>query len=133
VVNPSQTWPFSTNLLGLLANCLVAERMGCVQVKMNPVNKNMLCLWGKELLRCMGLPIRMGDPKEAITKCMVRNTNTMTLKNVCTIASCFLTITIMVFPTMTYPTVISQDSYLQALEDMDSGVEGAREAVLTAQ
>jgi hypothetical protein len=33
----------------------------------------------------------------------------------------------------TYPTVTSQDSYLQALEDMDAGVKGARKAVLTAQ
>jgi hypothetical protein len=37
------------------------------------------------------------------------------------------------FPTMTYPTVTSQDTYLQALEDMDSGVEGAREVVRAAQ
>jgi hypothetical protein len=49
------------------------------------------------------------------------------------ITSCFLTTTIEVFPTMTYPTVTSQDTYLQALEDMDSGVEGAREAVRAAQ
>jgi hypothetical protein len=34
---------------------------------------------------------------------------------------------------MTYPTVTSQDFYLQALEDMDTGVEGAREAVIAAQ
>jgi hypothetical protein len=34
---------------------------------------------------------------------------------------------------MTYPTVTSKDTYLQALEDMDSGVKGAREAVRAAQ
>jgi hypothetical protein len=39
----------------------------------------------------------------------------------------------MVFPMMTYPTVTSQDSYLQALKDMDNGVEGAREVVHAAQ
>jgi hypothetical protein len=49
------------------------------------------------------------------------------------IASCFLITTIVLFPTMTYPTVTSQDSYLQALKDMDNGVEGAREAVIAAQ
>jgi hypothetical protein len=37
------------------------------------------------------------------------------------------------FPMMTYPTVTSQDTYLQALEDMDVGIKGAREAVITAQ
>jgi hypothetical protein len=37
------------------------------------------------------------------------------------------------FPMMTYPTVTSQDSYLQALEDIDSGIEGAREVVIAAQ
>jgi hypothetical protein len=37
------------------------------------------------------------------------------------------------FPMMTYPTVTSQDTYLQALKDMDSGVEGAREVVRAAQ
>jgi hypothetical protein len=49
------------------------------------------------------------------------------------IASCFLTTTIEVFPTMSYPTITSHDSYLQALEDMDTGVAGAREVVVTAQ
>jgi hypothetical protein len=44
-----------------------------------------------------------------------------------------LTTTIVVFPTMTYPTVTSQDSYLQALEDINNGVEGAREAVIAVQ
>jgi hypothetical protein len=34
---------------------------------------------------------------------------------------------------MTYPTVTSQDTYLQALEDMDSGIKGAREVVRAAQ
>jgi hypothetical protein len=34
---------------------------------------------------------------------------------------------------MSYPTITSQDSYLQALEDMDTGVAGAREAVIAAQ
>jgi hypothetical protein len=34
---------------------------------------------------------------------------------------------------MTYPTVTSQDSYLQALKDMNNGVKGAREAVIAAQ
>ena len=51
---------------------------------MNPVNKDMLCLWGKELLRSMGLPIRVSESKEMITKCMIRNDNTTMLKNVCT-------------------------------------------------
>jgi hypothetical protein len=50
---------------------------------MNPVNKDTLCLWGKELLRSMGLPIRASESKETITKCMIRNDNTITLKNVC--------------------------------------------------
>ena len=80
VANPSHTWSFSTNMLGLLTNCSTTE--GCAWIKMNPVNlKDTLYLWGcmgKELLRCMGLPIRTGDTKEAITKCMVRDVNTMT-------------------------------------------------------
>jgi hypothetical protein len=32
-----------------------------------------------------------------------------------------------------YPTVTSQDTYLQALEDMDSGIKGARGVVNAAQ
>ena len=50
---------------------------------MNPVNKNTFCLRGKELLRCMGLPVRTSDPKGAIMKCMVRNSNMITCKSVC--------------------------------------------------
>jgi hypothetical protein len=34
---------------------------------------------------------------------------------------------------MSYPTITSQDSYLQALENMDGGVVGAREVMITAQ
>jgi hypothetical protein len=34
---------------------------------------------------------------------------------------------------MTYPTVTSQDSYLQALKDMDNRAEGAQEVVIAAQ
>jgi hypothetical protein len=49
------------------------------------------------------------------------------------IASCFLTTTITVFPMMSYPTVTSQDSYLQALKDMNTGINRAREVVITAQ
>ena len=31
----------------------------------------------------MGLSIRTSDSKETVTECMIRNDNTMTLKNVC--------------------------------------------------
>jgi hypothetical protein len=34
---------------------------------------------------------------------------------------------------MSYPTITSHNSYLQALEDMDAGVAGAREVVITVQ
>jgi len=43
------------------------------------LDKDAFCLWGKKLLRAMGLSIRTGDPKKAITKGMVRNINTITL------------------------------------------------------
>jgi hypothetical protein len=46
------------------------------------------------------------------------------------IASCFLTTTIAVFPMMPYPPITSNDAYLQALEDLDSGNVEARDAVL---
>jgi hypothetical protein len=57
----------------------------------------------------------------------------MLRERACVHPSWTLTTTIAGFPTMTYPSVSSQDTYLQALEDMDSGVEGAREAVRAAQ
>ena len=34
---------------------------------------------------------------------------------------------------MAYPPVTSKDSYLQALQDMDDNVPGARDAVITTQ
>jgi hypothetical protein len=49
------------------------------------------------------------------------------------IPSWFLTTTIVDFPTMAYPPVTSKDSYLQAFQDMDNNVPGARDTVIATQ
>ena len=46
---------------------------------MNLVNKDTFFLWGKNLLRVVGLLVRSGDSKKAVMKGMVRNINTIML------------------------------------------------------
>lgn len=67
-VHPAFARFLATDSLGFLSNRPFAEGVRGVRIKRNPVNKDVFCLRGKKLLRAMGLPIRTGDPKKAVTK-----------------------------------------------------------------